>query len=65
MVKEWVDCPICGESHPEDYTGDCRNDKMRGRKAEGEMWADIYADLPDGAYWAIMEERGFYPEDFD
>jgi hypothetical protein len=27
--------------------------------------ADIYSDLPDGAFWAALEENGIYPEDVD
>lgn len=25
---------------------------------------EIYGDLPDGAFWALAEENGLYPEDF-
>lgn len=28
------------------------------------MFADIHADLPDGAFWALAEEYGLMPEDF-
>ena len=45
--------------------GDCRSDKQRGRTSEGQMWADIYDSLPDGDFWAAMEEQGFFPEDFN
>lgn len=26
---------------------------------------DRYEDLPDGAFWAALEEEGIYPEDVD
>lgn len=26
---------------------------------------DIYSDLPDGAFWAALEDQGIYPEDVD
>lgn len=28
------------------------------------MMADMYDDLPDGAFWAVLQEHGVYPEDF-
>ena len=28
-------------------------------------FADTHDDLPDGAFWALAEEQGLYPEDFD
>lgn len=33
------------------------------RRKTARMWADIYDDEPDGAFWALMEERGYGPED--
>jgi len=27
-------------------------------------FADIHAELPDGAFWALAEEHGLMPEDF-
>lgn len=26
---------------------------------------DRYSDLPDGAFWAALEDDGIYPEDVD
>ena len=26
---------------------------------------DRYSDEPDGAFWALLEEEGIYPEDVD
>lgn len=33
------------------------------RKAEFEVLDDVFDDLPDGAYFAAMEEHGFEAED--
>ncbi len=30
-----------------------------------ELCYDAYSDLPDGAWWAVCEENGLYPEDFE
>jgi hypothetical protein len=36
---------------------------MSDLQDEFEMLDDIYGDLPDGAYWAVMAEHGIEPED--
>jgi len=30
-----------------------------------DTFVDIYSDLPDGAFWAALEEQDIYPEDVD
>lgn len=38
--------------------------KTLTKHEEAMIFADKYTDLPDGAFWALAEENGLYPEDF-
>jgi hypothetical protein len=36
---------------------------MSKPKEEVEMFVEMFDDLPDGAFFAALEEQGIYPED--
>jgi len=44
---------------------DGRASAQEERRANARMWADIYDDLPDGAFFAALEEQGVDPADLE